>query len=203
MMKNQILGHYRQQQDERCEYLALSFSPLSAPLRSRWRNNGVSADFLGDYVMTFLPADNAVARPGGSQNEIRHAVTYIANEFLENAMKYHERKVDIPIGIRLELTSDRITVTASNGIGSEQADRYGRFVENILNQDAGDLLLRQLEENSAGIDSEASGLGLLTMINDYGARLGWRFEAHTEYPEIMTVTTRAVLDLGNPEGVSA
>jgi hypothetical protein len=203
MMKNEILGHYGEQHDERCEYLALSFSPLSAPLRSRWRNNGVSADFLGDYVMTFLPADDAITRSGGSQNEIRHAVTYIANEFLENAMKYHERRVDIPIGIRLELTSDRITITASNGIGPEQADRYRTFVENILSQDAGDLLLRQLEENSAGIESDASGLGLLTMINDYGARLGWRFEAHTEYPEIMTVTTSAVLDLRNPEGVSA
>ena len=203
MMNNEVLGYRGQQPDERCEYLALSFSPLSAPLRSRWRNNGVSADFLGDYVMTFLPADNAVARPGGSQNEIRHAVTYIANEFLENAMKYHERTVDIPIGVRLELTSDRITVTASNGIGPVQANRYRAFVENILTQDAGDLLLRQLEENSAGIESEASGLGLLTMMNDYGARLGWQFEAHTEYPEIITVTTSAVLNLRNPEGESA
>jgi hypothetical protein len=202
-MKNQILGHFGPQSDERCEYLALSFSPLSAPLRSRWRNNGVSADFLGDYVMTFLPADGDIACSGSTQSEIRHAVTYIANEFLENAMKYHERKVDIPIGIRLELTSERITVRASNGTGPEQANRYKTFVENILNQDAGDLLLQQLEENSAGIESDASGLGLLTMINDYGARLGWRFEGHPDYPEIMTVTTSAILDIRNPEGVSA
>jgi hypothetical protein len=200
MMKNETLGHYGQQHDERCEYLALSFSPLSAPLRSRWRNNGVSADFLGDYVMTFLPTDDAA---GSGHSEIKHAVTYIANEFLENAMKYHERMVDVPIGIRLELTSARITVTASNGISPEQANRYRTYIENILGEDAGDLLLRQLEENSAGIESDASGLGLLTMINDYGARLGWRFEAHTEYPAIMTVTTSAVLDLRNPEGVSA
>jgi hypothetical protein len=201
-MMNQILGHYAQQWDEQCEYLALSFSPLSAPLRSRWRNNGVSADFLGDYVTTFLPAEGDFA-PGSGQNEIKHAVTYIANEFLENAMKYHERNVDIPIGIRLELTRDKITIRASNGIGAEQAHRYKTFVENILEHDAGDLLLRQLEENSAGIESDASGLGLLTMMNDYEARLGWRFEAHTEHPEIMTVTTSAVLDLKKPEGVSA
>ncbi len=202
-MKNQILGHYAEQSDARCEYLALSFSPLSAPLRSRWRNNGVSADFLGDYVMTFLPANDDIASSGTSQKEIRHAVTYIANEFLENAMKYHERHVDIPIGIRLELTSDRITVRTNNGIGREQANRYRAFVDNILGQDAGDLLLRQLEETSAGIESDVSGLGLLTMINDYSAQLGWRFEAHTDYPEIMTVTTSAVLAFRNPEGASA
>ena len=159
MTTNQTLGHWGQQSGERCEYLALSFSPLSAPLRSRWRNNGVSADFLGDYVTTFLPTDGDVA--GRNQGEIKHAVTYIANEFLENAMKYHERDVDIPIGIRLELTSDHITVSASNGIDAGQAKRYKAFVEDILHQDAGELLLKQLEESSMGSGSNVSCTGPL------------------------------------------
>jgi hypothetical protein len=201
MMTDQTLGHVGQQSDEKGEYLALSFSPLSAPLRSRWRNNGVSADFLGDYVMTFLPTDGHI--DGSHQSEIKHAVTFIANEFLENAMKYHRRDVDIPIGIRLELTSDHITVSASNGIGSDQADRYKAFVESILNEDAGDLLFKQLEESSSGTESTVSCLGLLTMISDYRAQLGWRFEVHTGYAEVMTVTTSAVLPLKNLEGASA
>jgi hypothetical protein len=150
--------------------------------------------------MTFLPADGDMA--ASNQSEIRHAVIYIANEFLENAMKYHERDVDIPIGIRLELTSDRITVRASNGIGDEQARRYKAFVQDILKQDAGDLLLRQLEESSSEIESNGSRLGLLTMITDYSAQLGWCFEAHTEHSEMMTVTTSAVLPLRNLAGVS-
>lgn len=187
---------------EQCEYLALSFSPLSAPLRSRWRNNGVSADFLGDYVMTFLPAGGGTTA-AGSQSDIRHAVTYIANEFLENAMKYHERDVNIPIAIRLELTSDRVTVSASNGVCATQADRYKAFVENIAQKDAGDLLVRQLEENSAGDEPEASRLGLLTMISDYGVRLAWNFEAAADSPNMMIVTTSAVLPLKNSEGVLA
>jgi hypothetical protein len=41
------------------------------------------------------------------------------------------------------------------------------------------------------------------MINDYGAQLGWRFEAHKEYSEVMTVTTSAILALKSLEGVSA
>jgi hypothetical protein len=150
-MTNRTVGHHEQQSIRRCEYLALSFSPLSAPLRSRWRNNGVSADFLGDYVMTFLPANGDIAGYESSPGEIKHAVTYIANEFLENAMKYHERDVDIPIGIRLELTSDQITVSASNGVGAEQARRYQSFVEGIVRENASELLLRQLENNSAGV----------------------------------------------------
>jgi hypothetical protein len=190
------LGHTGQQAHKRCEYLALSFSPLSAPLRSRWRNNGVSADFLGDYVTTFLPTSSNTGGGNGSQSDIRHAVTYIANEFLENAMKYHEHDVDIPIGLRLELTSDEISVSVSNCIGAGLETRYRAFIEKTLTQDPGELLFRQLEENSAGIEPGVSCLGLLTIITDYGARLGWRFEPHADYPQLMIVTTSAILPIG-------
>src|SRR5580704_3730439 len=115
MMLSQTLGDFGERSSD-SEYLTLAFSPLNAPLRSRWRNNGLSADFLGDYVTTFLPTDRSTTGVEGSQTEIRHAVTHIANELLENAMKYHEHDVNIPIEIRLELTSDHITVSASNGI---------------------------------------------------------------------------------------
>jgi hypothetical protein len=190
---NQALGYNEPQLDEKCEFLALSFSPLSAPIRSRWRNNGLSADFLGDYVTTFFSANGDLTDAPAHQREIQHAVTYIANEFLENAMKYHERDVDIPIGIRLELTGSQITISASNGVGAEQADRYKAFVERILSHDAGALLVRQLEESSMNIAANESGLGLLTMINDYGARLGWKFEGYSRYPGFLVVTTSAVL----------
>jgi hypothetical protein len=202
-MTNQTFGYYGQQLGERREYLTLAFSPLSAPLRSRWRNNGLSADFLGDYVTTFLPANGSTAAAGDWQNEVKHAVTYIANELLENAMKYHEHDVDIPIGIHLELTSTQITVSASNGISNDQAQRYQDFVERILKEDAGDLLVKQLEASAGGVESNESCLGLLTIINDYRAQLGWRFEAHPAYLEIMTVSTSAVLPLENLLGVSA
>src|ERR1700755_2273803 len=112
MMSSQILGNCVEPCEER-EYLTLAFSPGSAPLRTRWRNNGLSADFLGDYVTTFIPAMEGLAAVE-KQNEIKHAVTYIANELLENAMKYHARDADVPIKIHLELTSDQVIVSVSN-----------------------------------------------------------------------------------------
>jgi len=200
-MISQMFGENGPQSGEQCEYLTLAFSPLSAPLRTRWRNNGLSADFLGDYVTTFLPANGNGAE--SRQNEIRHAVTYIANELLENAMKYHERHVNIPIGIYLELGIDSITVSASNGVGFNGAELYKSYVENMLKEDPGDLLVRQLEESSEEKNSKESCLGLLTIINDYGAKLGWRFEVHPAHSEVMTVTTRAILPLSGFRGVSA
>lgn len=195
MMNTETLGMCGQQSAERHEYLALSFSPLSVPLRSRWRNNGLSADFLGDYVMTFLPGSNSPAEAGGNHVEIRHAVAYIANEFLENAMKYHDRDLDVPIGIRLELTSEQITVHASNAINHDQKARYKSFIEVLQRQDAADLLMQHLEAGSANSESAHSCLGLLTMISDYGARLGWRFDSDPANSKAITVTTSAVLAL--------
>jgi hypothetical protein len=196
MTPNQTFGDYGGS-NERCEYLTLVFSPLSIPLRARWRNNGLSADFLGDYVTTFLPAPSETAPAENHQGEIRHAVTYIANELLENAMKYHEREVDVPIRLRLELADDRVTVSATNGAGVAQVERYRTFVERIEHEDAGEMLVKQLEDTAAGNGSAESCLGLLTMITDYGAKLGWQFEQDGVHPGVMVVTTRAILPLKN------
>jgi hypothetical protein len=201
-MATQTLGYCQNSPEEQCEYLHLAFSPLSAPLQSRWRNNGLSADFLGDYVTTFLPTTSEAMNAGGQQ-AIRHAVTYIANELLENAMKYHERGIDVPIGIHLELAREQITVRATNGVSPGQARQYQEFVERILKEDAGELLVRQLENNSGEAPSQKSCLGLLTILNDYSARMGWEFESDPDTPDIMTVTTRAVLSLKDLAGAAA
>ena len=202
MTMSETLDNYGERASE-CEYLTLAFSPTSAPVRSRWRNNGLSADFLGDYVTTFLPTNGAMAAIKNKQNEIKHAVTYIANELLENAMKYHQPDVEIPIRIHLELASDRITVSVSNGVGVVEAGRYKAFVEHLQEGEASDLLLRQQEESARAVESNVSCLGLLTMISDYDAKLAWRFDVHPTQSESMTVTTSAVLPLENFPGASA
>src|SRR6202041_2092203 len=122
-MLNQTLGNFGERSSG-SEYLTLAFSPTNAPLRSRWRNNGLSADFLGDYVATFMPSNDGGAVLEKQQSRIKHAVAYIANELLENAMKYHQRDVDIPVRIDLERTGDHITVSVSNGASQRQAQNY-------------------------------------------------------------------------------
>lgn len=206
MTYSETFGSCRDRSGE-SEYLALSFSPLSAPLRSRWRNNGLSADFLGDYAITFLPRAGDVTTAGTWQNTVRHAVTFVANELLENAMKYHDRHIDIPIEVHLTLTGAQITVSVSNGIGADQADVYksfvGQLLEKLRENDPGDLIVSQQEESAVDSESEVSGLGLLVMIGDYGAKLGWRFDKDQVRPEIVTVTTTAILNFNDVAGVAA
>ena len=202
MMMREALINYGERASE-CEYLTLAFSPISAPLRSRWRNNGLSADFLADYVTTFLPTKEGVPALESRQKELKHSVGYIANELLENAMKYHQADVEIPIRIHLELASDHITVSVSNGVSVVQAERYKAFVEHLNQGEAADLLLKQQEESARSSESAISSLGLLTMITDYDAQLDWRFDLHPTQSESMIVTTSAVLTVKNVSGASA
>lgn len=156
------------------EHLTLSFSPSSIPIKQRWRNNGLSADFLGDYFTTFFPKSEGDPASMRRQNEVKAAVSYIANELLENAMKFSDEALNHMISIRLMLDQDRIIFLETNGVTCEQAGKFREFISKVMNTDPNELYIQQLEEN-AMTDSSA-GLGYLTMINDYGAELAWHFE---------------------------
>lgn len=51
-------------------------------------------------------------------------------------------------------------------------------------------LERTAEEENCG-----SGLGILTMLNDYAAKIGWKFEQVQAEPLAFTVTTRVEIEL--------
>lgn len=191
---DEVLGVYAEASNTPHEYLTLAFSPLSAPLCSRWRNNGLSADFLGDYVLTFLPRDGGEPSAKLRQGELQHAVTYVANELLENAMKYHAQDRDVPISIHLDLTGECLSICVSNSITAEQAACYRSFIGELLKGDPGELLIERLEQGARSDKPDGSScLGLLTMINDYSAQLGWRF--HKDSADFLQVKTRVVLAL--------
>jgi len=171
------------------EYLSLSFSPSSVPLKQRWRNNGLSADFLGDYVTTFYPKDGSDPGTETRQAEISGAVTYIANELLENAMKYTDDREGVPIAISLFLHADRLVFLASNAVDPAGRATFEGHIREILAGDPGELFMARLEAQA--MSENSAGLGYLTMINDYGARLAWRFDDGT--PAV--ATTQVVLEI--------
>lgn len=175
-------------QDQQVECLSLRFSPSSLPLKQRWRNNGLSADFLADYVTTFFPRVGDDPSLEARQREVQGAVSYVANELLENAMKYSAEALAFHIAINLQLDADRITFWETNTVTADQAVRFRSFIDRLVTSDPNDLYLEQLEKSS---DGGPTGVGFLTMINDYGARLAWRFEPAG--PEAIRVTTQVVL----------
>ena len=178
------------------EYLIVGFYPTSIPIKQRWRNNGLSADFLADYSLTFFPASEEEPNSMDKQAEIKSAVSYIANELLENAMKFNDEKSQQPISISLQLQSDKLLFLTTNGIASQEMVQFQRFIKKLTESDPEEMYISQLEKNAEDTTNEQSRLGYLTMINDYLAKIGWKFETLEEKEEeIITVTTMVQLTI--------
>jgi hypothetical protein len=178
----QVFGVYQGDLLKTNEYLIIRFSPSSVPLKERWRNNGISADFMADYTATFFPADNS---------DVRSAVSFIANELIENAMKFHDYTSDQAITVGLFLHQDRLVFHATNVLDHQGVNDYQAIIEELLNSDPTELYLQQLEANATAADNEEarSGIGFLTMLNDYQVKLGWSFEPDPHESEKIAVKT--------------
>jgi hypothetical protein len=188
-----IMGDFRQNLPPSKEYLLLSFSPSSIPLQQRWRNNCLSADFLADYLSTFFLGDDDRQPDTVKQAEVKSAVSYIANELLENGMKYCVKTASLPISIQIHLTPDVIILQLTNSITVKQTKRFQQQINKLLTGNPSEMYLAQLEQNALEENHKLSNLGLLTMLNDYDARIGWHFEPSIEPTAAISVTTMVQL----------
>jgi len=187
----QIYGDFSEQGNGD-EYLVIHFSPTSLPLQQRWRNSGLSADFLAEYWSTFFPANDVPSRK--KQNEIKGAINYIANELLENIMKFAYQPANHPVSLGLYLYQNEFKLYASNAVAPDTIEEFQARIHALLTEDPQQLYFEQVERNASG-ESSGSHLGLLTMVNDYEARLGWKFETSSQGPDIIVVTTMVDLNL--------
>ncbi|MEG4391649.1 DUF6272 family protein [Microcoleus sp. BROC3] len=188
----QILGDFIEQPASQ-EYLIIGFSPSSVPLKQRWRNNGLSADFLADYLTTFFPGNEDDPSTMERQAEIKSAVSYIANELLENAMKFNDQTSEYPIDIKLHLESDRVIFSVANSITPQAVGKFQAYIQQLLTCEPSELYIQQLEKNATEESFTDSGLGLLTMLSDYTAKIGWKFKTVQKDPEVIAVTTMVQL----------
>ncbi|MGB6298276.1 MAG: DUF6272 family protein [Rivularia sp. (in: cyanobacteria)] len=190
--KAQIFGDYveRPQQDE---HLTVGFSPSAIPVKKRWRNNGLSADYIANYLATFYPIQASQPDSIDKLAQMKSAVSYIANELLENSMKYADTTALYPITLHTQIDNHKIRLFVDNSILASQAANFQKFIKELLNSDPDELFIRKLEENAEDENTSSSGLGFLTMINDYSAKLGWKFDIVEKDSPIMTVTTMVEL----------
>lgn len=191
----QTFGDYLEELPPYNEQLTLDFSPSAAPPRKRWRNNGRSADFLADFLVTCLPEIETDADRRW-QAELKDAVSYIANELLENAMKYSDPSQGTYTRIHLYFNGHVILFVTQNNVHPEEVEPFQAYIHELLNEDPQELYIARLEE-SIESESSGSGLGLLTMINDYEAKLSWKFEQVGEHlsPTAISVTTMVKLNI--------
>jgi hypothetical protein len=191
LTKAQVFGEFTENFSERSEFLVLGFSPSSLPIQLRWKTNGLSADFLGDYVKNFFPGDTSAAL--NKQTEVRHAVSFVANELLENAMKYSDKSAGQPVNLEVHLFSDRLIFVSKNSVYQDAIANFQTYLRQITTSDIGEMYINQVEKSSDNDGSESSGLGYLTMIMDYDAVLGWKFEQISNTATIVTTMVQLPL----------
>jgi hypothetical protein len=189
----QIFGEFVDELPVSEEYLTIHFSPASTPRKKRWSNYGLSADFLGDYFSTFFPGDELTNGNIDKKSNVRAAVSYIANELLENTMKYSDETANLSVSISLYLYDKKLVFRVSNPAEVEIARKYQVFVEKLITSDIDELYAKQLEQTALGMGG--SHMGILTMINDYEAKLGWKFDPLPQQPQTVQITVMAYLDL--------
>lgn len=189
----QIYGNFIERKDGTGEYLKMGFHPRSIPLQQRWRNNGLSADFLAGYVSTFFPGEDLITTK--RQIEIKDAISYIANELLENAMKFSHDTSHHIVSIEMFLEADAISLYCFNSFEPEKIGSFQKYIRRLLTEDPGELYIAKLERNAEDDSGGDSGLGLLTMLNDYGATVAWKFSDGGRGDAGVAVTTMVQLEV--------
>ncbi len=174
------------------EIQIIGYIPNSLHLKQRWRNNGLSADFIADYLTTFFPANQDEPATVERQLQLKTAVNYIANELIDNALKFNEEKSDYPVKFGLHLLEDRLVLISTNCVSPKVLDNFYEFVNQLKKTDLESFYIHQLEKG-AEEDSQESQLGILTMMQDYLATVGWKIEMVQKDPEVITLTTMVQL----------
>ena len=192
----QIFGDFVESFPPAQDLLELTFTPNSLPIKKRWFSNRLSANFMADYFSNFLPVDEENPAQKRRIKESKGAVSYVANELLENAIKFNNQGTNFKIkfGIYFIEEADLTAVLfATNSVSAEGLDKFQKFIQELLCSDPEKLYVQQIEKSAKEENSGASGLGFLTMINDYSAKIGWKFEIVEKEPKMIAVTTMVLV----------
>jgi hypothetical protein len=200
-VSTEIFGDFNDEKQPECEeYLSIRFSPSRLPLKKRWENNGLSADFISEYFKIFYVSRQE--ENGDILNDIllenlQNSVKYVANELLENAMKF-QAPIIYPTAARifLSLYNDKLVFYIKHNITAQQAESFEIFIKKVLENDPQALYMEAMRESAREENAHRSGIGLLSMICDYNAKLGWKFESIDGVP-LVTVTTMVTLENNN------
>jgi hypothetical protein len=151
-------------------------------MSQNWRRCSLSADFLARYYSYYFPyREKATDRI--SRDTAENTISYILNELIENTAKYSDA-TDSGVEVAVHLRENDVLFQVSNHVTAKRAGEFTRLVSDLLGGNAEELYVAQLEKNT-----DSSGLGYLTMINDYGVSLGFMVKKNAD--DVFTVSVQA------------
>lgn len=189
---NQLFGDFKEEILANHKLFKMDFFVHSIPIERRKQTRYLSIAFITDYLATLFPVDEEDINSYERQLQMKSAVSYIANELLENSMKFNHESVKYPIEFGICFLEKVLVFVVSNCASEKTLESFKDFVHELTNSDIDALYFRQLKK---GLEekSEESRLGFLSLITDYSAKLGWKIETVNKDPEITTITTMVQL----------
>lgn len=189
-MRNQveILGEYWEKVVEKpASDVTLHID--STGMLQHWRRVSLSSDFFAKYYSFYFPYREK-AKGRISRDAAENSLSFVLNELIENTAKYSNSQ-DKTVKVQVQLMEKVLLLQVSNFITEELADAFMASVREILASNPEELYIRRLETNIEKSKGD-SGLGFLTLINDYGISLGFKFEKIS--PDLCRVTTQAKMN---------
>jgi hypothetical protein len=161
----------------------LSITVTTEDCKNHWHRCSLLADFAANYFSAFFPVNI----------NINNAFSTIINELIENAVKYSEPS-NSPIELRLFNFDDKTIITCFNTIDKVRYEKFKNYVEELVKCNEIDKLYKDTLESKAL--TETSGLGLISIINYYNSKLGFKFKESANGNSYM-VLVQVLLNVNN------
>ncbi len=154
------------------------------PLQLGWRHSGMTSDFIAEIMA--LP----YSRSKKDYLQAHHDIGYLSNELIENAVKFRQPGRD----------PDR----SPHGQGSffdqsperhRPRDHHLAFSSscNACNPRSPAYCFLSKSKPTPYRQQAVPGLGLLTLLSDYDARMAWTFEENNDEQIILTTTAAVAM----------
>lgn len=137
-------------------------------LISHWKKCSLVADFFANYQSYNFE----------NQQKAMSVLSTIINELLENAIKFTADQNKL-VSISLRRYDDNISIETVNLATKANATTLQKFIQTLETNNIEDLFFQQLEK-AALSDEDSSGVGLISIIKDYGADVGIKIEPKTD-----------------------
>lgn len=188
----QIIGTFKEEIRDDNKIFMVEFFIHAIPAEKRKQTRFFSLAFMDDYLTSFLLVKNEDTNSFKEQSHLKSAVKYIANELLENSIKFNCESGRYPLRFAVYLLETKLIFVSSNYANKKNLESLKEFVSELVDSDIDELYFRHLEKG-AEENSTESRLGFLSILYDYSAKMGWKLEPVSQEPEITTVTTMVQL----------
>ena len=145
--------------------IALTYWPYRYPLQ--WSQGGKIPEFVANYL-----ASIEAERGSPASSDVKVTVSYLLNELVENSVKFY---LSGTIRIRVGMYEDEIVLVVINQIATEQKPNLVHQFSELLKSDPEAIFIARMEAVDGPSERGSSNIGLLSMIMDYQAKLGWNF----------------------------